>query len=134
MMHRLILPLCLTLLPHAVLGDETPLTGAQFGAYATGKTLTFSQGGNTYGTEQYLPGNRVLWAFEGDICRKGRWYAEADLICFVYDHDPSPQCWTFWQSDNGLNARFEGDAPGTELSEVARSPRPLQCAGPDVGA
>jgi hypothetical protein len=112
---------------------EVPLTAAEFGAYATGKTLTYSQGGSVYGAEQYLPGNRVLWAFKDDTCREGRWYEEAGQICFVYNYDPSPQCWTFWQGDNGLNARFAGDGPGTELSEVAMSPQPLQCAGPDVG-
>ena len=123
----------LALMPQMLLAAETPLTGAEFGAYATGKTLTFSQGGSVYGAEQYLPGNRVLWAFEGDICREGLWYEEAGLICFVYDYDPTPQCWTFWKDDNGLNARFSGDAAGTELSEVAQSDKPLQCAGPDVG-
>ncbi len=127
------LALCLMLLPQIAVAAEIPLTGPEFDAYTSGKTLTYSQGGGVYGIEQYLPGKRVLWAFEGDTCREGHWYEEAGLICFVYDYDPAPQCWTFWQDDNGLNARFEGDTPGTELSEVEESSRPLLCSGPDVG-
>lgn len=130
-MRRLILSL--VLVPQMLSAAEIPMTAEEFGAYATGKTLTFSQGGQVYGAEQYLPGNRVLWAFEGDTCREGKWYEDAGMICFVYDYDATPQCWTFWQGENGLNARFNGDAPGAELSEVAKSPEPLQCAGPDVG-
>ena len=125
--------LCLLLVPTVLIAAENPMSAAEFDAYATGKTLTFSQGGMVYGAEQYLPGRRVLWAFQGDECREGRWYEEAGLICFVYEHDPDPQCWTFWQGDNGLNARFAGDEPGSELSEVDQSPEPLLCAGPDVG-
>lgn len=126
-------PLVLAALPCLSLAAETPMTGADFEAYATGKTLTFSQSGQVYGAEQYLPGRRVLWAFKGDECRKGRWYEEAGQICFVYEHDLTPQCWTFWRGDTGLRAQFTGGTPGPDLSEVAQSPEPLLCAGPDVG-
>lgn len=122
----------LLLCPHLALA-ETPLTGPEFDAYVTGKTLTYSQGGAVYGIEQYLPGNRVRWAFEGDICREGLWYEQAGQICFVYDYDPNPQCWSFWTDANGLNARFNDQNGSTELSEVENSPTPLNCAGPDVG-
>ncbi len=126
---------CLTaaLGPAIAYAAENPMSGAEFDAYATGKTLTFSQGGQIYGAEQYLPGNRVLWAFKGDECREGRWYEDAGQICFVYEDDATPQCWTFWRDTGGLQARFEGDGPASELSEVAQSPDPLICAGPDVG-
>lgn len=123
----------LMLCPSVLAAAENPMSAAEFDAYATGKTLTFSQSGQVYGAEQYLSGKRVLWAFTNDECREGRWYEDAGHICFVYEHDATPQCWTFWQGDNGLNARFEGDGPGSELSEVAQSPEPLLCAGPDVG-
>lgn len=123
----------LLLFPTGLAAAENPMSAADFNAYATGKTLTYSQTGEIYGAEQYLPGQRVLWAFTNDECREGRWYEEAGQICFVYEHDATPQCWTFWKGETGLNARFEGDGPGSELSEVAQSPDPLQCAGPDVG-
>ena len=86
-----------------------------------------------YGAEQYLPGRNVRWAFKGDICRNGSWYEQAGLICFVYEHDPGPQCWNFWRQDGRLTGLFIGDGFGSELSEVAQSPDPLACAGPDLG-
>jgi hypothetical protein len=127
------LVLMLLLLPQAIFAAETAMTAAQFDTYTRGKTLTYSQGGGVYGIEQYLPGNRVLWAFEGEMCREGRWYADEGLICFVYDYDPAPQCWTFWQGNTGLMARFDGNGPGSELAEVNASPYPLACSGPEVG-
>ena len=127
--------LCLMLLPSALAAAAPPdaLTGPAFEAYTTGKTLTFAQRGEIYGAEQYLPGRKVRWAFKGDVCRDGSWYEEAGKICFVYEHDPTPQCWTFWREDGRLTGLYTGDGPGSELSEVAQSPDPLACAGPDLG-
>lgn len=126
----------LALLPIAAIaaepGSGTAMTGAQFEAYTTGKTLTFSSQGQVYGAEQYLPGRRVMWAFTEDICREGIWYEQEGQICFVYDYDPTPQCWVFWQ-DGGLNALFMGEESGTRLKEISQSPAPLPCAGPQVG-
>lgn len=128
--------LCLAVIPSALAAAETdmgtPLTGAEFEAYVTGKTLTFSSQGQVYGAEQYLPGRRVMWAFTEDICREGIWYEEPGQICFVYDYDPVPQCWVFWQ-DGGLNALFMGEDGGTRLTELSQTPAPLACAGPEVG-
>ncbi|MCU0899418.1 MAG: hypothetical protein MUC82_02860 [Cypionkella sp.] len=131
----LVLGLSLGLMPGLTPAAEppVPLTGAEFEAYTTGKTLTFSQSGEIYGAEEYLPGRKVRWAFTGDICRDGSWYEDAGNICFVYEHDPTAQCWTFWREDGRLTGLFIGNAPGTELSEVAQSPDPLPCAGPDLG-
>ncbi|WP_369802503.1 hypothetical protein [Pseudorhodobacter sp. MZDSW-24AT] len=120
-------------LPLAAAEPPVPLTGAEFEAYTTGKTLTFSQFGQVYGAEQYLPGRKVRWAFKGDVCRDGTWYEEAGKICFTYTYNPTPQCWSFWRQDGRLTGLFSGDGAGAELSEVAQSPDPLACAGPDVG-
>ncbi|WP_149142874.1 hypothetical protein [Gemmobacter caeruleus] len=114
--------------------DEAPMDAAAFEAYATGKTLTYAEGGAIFGTEQYLPGRRVRWAFTGDICKIGHWYEADRLICFVYEDRDDPQCWQFWRDAGGLRARFQGDPQGTELSVVRESAGPLQCSGPDVGA
>ena len=111
---------------------DAPMTGAAFEAYVTGHTLTFSSQGQVYGAEQYLPGRRVKWAFTEDICRDGVWYEEAGQICFVYDYDPVPQCWLFW-NEGGLSARFMGEESGTELREISRTTGPLPCSGPEVG-
>lgn len=110
-----------------------PLTAEEFDAYSLGKTLTYSQFGKVFGAEQYLPNRRVRWAFSGAQCHDGYWYEEAGLICFVYEHDPTAQCWTFWQDASGLSARYAGDPEGAALSEVESATTPLICAGPDVG-
>ena len=112
---------------------ETAMTAAEFDAYVSGKTLTYSVAGEVYGAEQYLPGRRVVWAFKDDQCADGIWYEDAGLICFAYENMGDPQCWTFYLGGIGLRAEFVGDAAGSELSEVAQSAKPLSCAGPDVG-
>ncbi|MCC5971833.1 MAG: hypothetical protein JJU15_17980 [Pararhodobacter sp.] len=122
---------CLIALP---LAAEERMDGDSFEAYTTGRTLSFSIEGVPYGVEQYLPGRRVLWAFLGEDCQEGTWYERDSMICFVYDANPAEQCWSFYRSETGLRAVFEGpDGPGTELYEVEQSSRPLTCEGPGVG-
>ncbi len=113
--------------------SESAMTGAEFDAYTTGKTLTYSQGGAQFGIEQYLAGRKVRWAFTNEECREGFWYEEAGQICFVYEDPDDPQCWSFFRGADGLKARFMNDPAGTELSEVQQSKAPMSCAGPDVG-
>jgi hypothetical protein len=114
-----------------------PLSGAAFDALTRGRTLTYGIGGTPYGVEQYLPGRRVIWAFLGEPCRFGVWTEpEPGMICFVYDHDPGPQCWQFFDDagDGGrLRARFMGDPAGADLIQVDESDQPMQCPGPRVG-
>lgn len=124
-------------LPAPGAGPErgSPLTGAEFEAYSTGKTLTYAQGGVVWGTEQYLPGRKVRWAFTDDECKEGYWFEQADnQICFVYEADGILQCWQFYRAaGGGLLARFVNDPEGTLLSEVAQTDQPLACMGPKVG-
>ncbi|WP_145105756.1 hypothetical protein [Cereibacter sediminicola] len=131
-MHRIILCAMALALAGAAQAGE-PISAEEFEAYSVGKTLSYAVGGQIYGAEQYLPGRRVVWAFRGQECARGEWYEDAGQICFVYEHDSTPQCWTFYRDAAGLRAQFEGDPAGTELSEVAQTPAPLVCAGPDVG-
>ena len=134
-MTRLALILCLSALP-AMAQDgvptSPPLTAEEFDAYVTGKTLSYADQNGVWGTEQYLPGRRVIWAFSEDTCQYGTWYPKGEQICFVYDATPDPQCWTFWRGAEGLKALFSGDS-ATQLSEVRQSDEPLGCPGPDVG-
>lgn len=109
-----------------------PLSGEEFEAYATGKTLTFAENGEPYGAEQYLPGQRVRWAFDQDTCKEGIWYEQDDNICFVYEDGTAPQCWQFFVESDKLRAVFQGDS-GTELYEAWASDGPLSCMGPQVG-
>lgn len=112
---------------------DTPLTAQEFEAYATGKTLSYAQGGLVWGSEQYLPGRKVIWAFTEDDCQYGHWFEDQGKICFVYDNEADTQCWRFFRERTGLRAVFlDGDGI-TSLSEVAQSDKPLSCPGPDVG-
>lgn len=130
---RLLAP-CLILAATPLRAAE-PLDGAAFEARVTGQTLSFRVQGQSYGTEQYLPGRRVIWAFAGGPCREGVWFEpEPGRICFAYDHDPGDlQCWAFFDDGGRLRARFEGGLPQDDLIEAMRSPAPLACPGPDVG-
>jgi hypothetical protein len=130
MFARLTLALLLSGVPAFA---ETPLTGDEFDAYVTGNTITYDYGAGVLGIEEYLPGRRVRWAFEGDICLDGTWFQEADQICFVYENDGIPQCWNFYSKPNGLSATFLGDDLGSVINEIAKTTTPLGCAGPDVG-
>ena len=110
-----------------------PMSGGEFEAYTTGKTLSYAEAGQPYGVERYLPGRRVVWAFVGDECRYGTWYEAQGQICFVYENDPEAQCWTFQQTATGIRAHFAGDPEGSALVEVQEDPDALKCPGPDVG-
>ncbi len=112
---------------------QTPMTGAEFEAYVTGKTITYHQFDEPYGVEEYLPNRKVRWAFTANECQYGTWYEDQSSICFVYEYDPEPQCWTFWTDARGLHGLFNGNAPEAELVEVAQNMAGLPCPGPDVG-
>lgn len=128
----LVLSLLLSL-PAVAAEPGLPMTAAEFDAATVGRTLFYNSGGLSYGVEQYLPGRKVIWAFLGDDCRKGEWYEDQGFICFVYEDNPDPQCWTFYDTDDGLLARFRGDPFGLPLIAVEESPEPMACLGPNVG-
>jgi hypothetical protein len=124
----------LALAPHATGAAETRMTAAEFDAYVTGRTLYYAtQGQEAYGAEQYLPGRKVIWTFLDGDCAEGLWYEEDGLICFIYDLDLVPQCWSFWSTGTGITAHFENDPAATALYELKQSDEPLICRGPGVG-
>ena len=42
---------------------QDAMTGPEFDAYVTGKTITFRTEANpSYGVERYLPNRRVMWS------------------------------------------------------------------------
>ncbi len=113
---------------------QTPLTAEEFDAQVTGHTITYSQFGGLFGIEEYLPNRQVRWSVAENLCQYGSWYAEGPAICFVYEYDPTPHCWTFWLEGGTLRALSVNDLPDAELTEVDRNDTPLSCPGPDVGA
>ena len=114
--------------------DPALAMGAKaFDDYTRGKTFFFASDGEPYGAEEYLSNRRVRWTFLDGECKEGEWFEQDDLICFVYEDQPVPQCWSFEISANGLSARFENDPTPTELYEVRQSSEPQMCLGPEVG-
>ncbi len=111
----------------------TPMSAAEFESYVTGKTLYFGQDGRAYGVEKYLPDRRVRWSFLDGKCKEGFWYEDAGEICFVYEDNPSPQCWSFFREGGNLRAVFESDPQNTTLYEANQDDEPMMCLGPDVG-
>jgi hypothetical protein len=112
---------------------RTALTAEAFEAHVTGWTVTYRQGQALFGIEEYLPGRKVRWSVAPGECQYGSWYPEDSFICFVYEDDPVPHCWTFWTEDGALVALSDTGQPGEELYEADRSDTPLDCPGPDVG-
>ena len=117
--------------PTAMAADM--MSAGEFDAYTQGKTFYYGSQGEPYGAEEYLANRRVRWTFLDGRCQEGLWYEEDGLICFVYDNQPDPQCWSFKRQSGSLIARFENDTLQTELYEVRQSDEPLICPGPDVG-
>lgn len=109
------------------------MSAAEFDAYTRGKTLFYGRGGEAYGAEIYHENRRVQWSFLDGDCRDGEWYEEAGLICFVYEDNPDPQCWSFVEGSRGLTARFENEPNTTELYEAQDQGQEMLCLGPKVG-
>ncbi len=119
----------------AAAGGQQPLSGAEFDACTSSRTLTYMEAGEIHGFEQYRPGRQVTWAFLDGQCEDGWWYErEPALICFVCENEPEEQCWTFFDTGNGLRATFMGEEEGVTLCEARRSERLPVCLGPEVGA
>jgi hypothetical protein len=137
MPHLTVLPslaAALLLLMSPAAAADTPMTGDEFEANTTGETITYDYGNGLFGTEEYLPGRQVRWAFDGDLCIYGIWYQEGDQICFVYEDDPTPACWHYFLEAGQIRGVFMGEGGGWEILESGRDGGPLPCAGPDVGA
>jgi hypothetical protein len=112
---------------------ETPITAEEFEAHVTGKTLTYQQFDGVFGIEEYLPDRTVRWSTAPNECLYGSWFPQDDKICFVYEYNPTPICWTFWMNGGALVALSETGLAGEELYEVATSDQGLPCPGPEVG-
>lgn len=131
-LRAILLVLCLMPLPAIA---ETPLTGAEFEALTTGKTMDHFQSGSLYGAERYYPDRRVRWAFTGDDCLNGIWYEKGPQICFQYEDGTGPECWLYFRDGVDLRAISASDdalAPAAPV-ELAETDRPLACLGPKVG-
>lgn len=123
--------LCLICLP-ATAADR-PITAEEFDRHTQGKTLFYGVDGIDYGVEEYLSNRRVRWAFLGDECVEGYWYAEGSNICFAYEAREGAQCWQFFLSDGRLTARSMNEGSGRTVYEINKSSEPMICLGPKTG-
>ncbi len=109
------------------------MSASEFESYTQGKTLFFAADGRRYGVEEYLPDRRVRWSFMDGQCKEGTWFEDAGQICFEYEDSPTPQCWSFYLSGNGLTAQFENEPDGTVLYEIQAANEEMVCLGPEIG-
>lgn len=112
---------------------DTPMTAEEFERLVTGRTLAYGAGGEVYGAESYHADRRVTWTFLDGQCEHGRWYPEGNAICFVYEFEPDPHCWLFFDEPGGLRAEFLDEGGLTTLYQVEDMDEGLICPGPDVG-
>ncbi len=124
-MFRSIAILCL--LAHPAFA-QSGLSAKDFEARVLGRTLDFGfQGQDPYGIERYLPDRRVLWSWGDGQCETGEWYVEGDNICFVYDFDPTPQCWRYFETSGRMMAVFMNDGEDSAVYELTPVKRELIC-------
>ncbi|EPX78605.1 hypothetical protein [Salipiger mucosus] len=123
----------LLVLAAAPLAAAQPMSGAEFQSYVEGKTLYFGQNGEAYGVEEYLPDRQVRWSFLDGKCKEGFWYEQSEMICFVYEDQETPQCWSFFREGSKLRAVFRNDPSSTVLYEAKQDDEPMVCLGPEVG-
>ncbi|KPU84957.1 hypothetical protein JI58_00540 [Marinosulfonomonas sp. PRT-SC04] len=115
------------------LAAQTPMDADAFEAYSQGKTLYFGYNGTLIGAEEYRPNRRVRWSARNGDCKDGTWYPDGQMICFLYEGNPDPQCWSFYQQNAGLTAQYENDPDQPMVSEMAANGEPMICLGPEIG-
>jgi hypothetical protein len=92
----------------SALADDPPLAAEAFGRIVEGRTFdTYSMNG-LYGVETFLPGRRAIWR-DAQACKEGTWRQDGALICFDYQGDPAPHCWTYHDRGGWLMAWLDGD-------------------------
>ena len=130
MTGRLALAVCLAASPALA---EPSLTAEAFDALTQGRTMSWSEFGQVYGVEQYLPDRRVRWTVLGDDCITGHWFVQGPQICFLYEDNPATHCWDITLGGAGLLAHYASNPPETAPVEVTETTDPMACFGPEVG-
>lgn len=116
---------------------ETPLSAKAFAAHVGSDTITYSYSTGLVGTADYGPERSLRWAFAGEPCFDGRWFARDDEICFAYTDDRLSACWHFFLDGDSLHATLTdlsaSDTQPLQIRETARSAEPLDCPSADLG-
>lgn len=129
---RLALVLSFGLLASPV-AAETLLDAERFDALTQGRSMSWTEFGQVYGVEQYLPDRRVRWTFLGDTCVEGSWYPDGSAICFQYEDRPDPVCWEMTLAPTGIYATLTGTFGPPSQVVVEETSEPMACFGPEVG-
>lgn len=114
---------------------ETPMSGAEFDAFVTGKTFSYAREGVVFGTESYRAKGRLIWLGADGLCLAGSWIADAGEICFIYDADGTgiPRvCAQVEARGAGLRAAERGG--GEVVGLPVATPDMSACTGPALGA
>jgi len=105
----------LALSPAPALADsDQPLSVEDFEAFVQGRTFDTHEQTGRYGVETFLPGRRAIWR-DADQCLEGTWRPQGDQICFDYQGEPFPYCWTYHDRGDWLMAWLEGDRSGAPI-------------------
>lgn len=124
MFRSLLLFLCAAGTAHA----QDRMDAAAFDAHVTGRTITYrTELSPVFGIERYLPGRRVMWSSEEGICAYGVWFESKGNICFRYDHDPEPKCWSVFAESGGMRAVYATRPPFSVIHEMPDRDDPLIC-------
>lgn len=123
----------LLLLPAQVGMAKDIVTPEAFEALSTGNTLYFNKNGTYFGAEQYFQNRKVYWQYLDSQCLRGKWYGQGSAICFEYENQSGPQCWSVWQEAGRLYAQAIDGETDSPLELVLKDKLPLPCAGPDLG-
>ena len=109
-------------------------TAEKFERYVGGKTLFFHLGdGAVYAAETYLRDRKVRWSLAEGECLEGEWWADAGKICFAYENNPSPQCWTVDATPDGLKATTDDPLDPFVIYEATDAEGEQLCLGPKIG-
>ncbi|MCF3581158.1 hypothetical protein L2E76_11580 [Planktothrix agardhii 1811] len=127
----------LVLILAAPASAETPLSAEAFAAHVGSDTITYAYSTGTRGTADYGPDGTLLWAFEGEPCFDGIWFARNEEICFAYPDGRLSACWHFFLDGQRLRGTAtelgSGSTDPVTIHETGRTDQALACPGPQVG-
>lgn len=96
------------------LADDPPMSSDAFEAFVQGRIFDTHDMTGRYGVETFLPNRRAIWR-DAAQCLTGSWRAEGEMICFDYEGEPTPFCWTYHSRGDFLMAWLDGDRTGEPI-------------------